>query len=429
MSLHTKRSTCRLCGSLNMQKTIPLKPIPIGEHYFDTPEMQKDVRYPIDLYQCSDCNAVQTQDDIDNNFLWDGYTYFSSQTKGIVDHFGEFVDELMDTYNHSSFTKVFDIGSNDGTLLKHFQKKGLSVYGIDPSETVTEVAKKDGITTYLGLFSDNVISKFPLNKQQADIITAFNVFAHSQDMKGMIQGIKKMLTPEGIFCFEVQYFGDIIKKKLIGTIFHEHMIHYSINSAINFLEKNGLKLINFKRNNIQMGSIIFYATHKDSEYKVEPCVDELLRYEDEIGLTGNSWSVDFSDYIKKQYNIIQDLRSSWKKNNLTVYGFGAARSGPTLAIQYGLENCLESILDDHPSKCEKYGVFETIQVIPSDNLYSKKPDIVVILAWIHTKNIVKNNIKYLEQGGSFISLWPKVEVITLQNVDSWLENFGREINN
>lgn len=112
-------------------------------------------------------------------------------------------------------------------------------------------------------------------------------------------------------------------------------------------------------------------------------------------------------------------------SELKVVGYGAARSGPTLAIQFGLENCLKYVLDDHPSKCGRFGVFESIKVRPTQALNDERPDVAVILAWIHAKNIVKNNLDYLKTGGRFLALWPDVFEITVDNVDDWLLKFDQ----
>jgi len=386
------RSFCRLCQSSNRRKFLALKNVPVGEHYSNTPTSTKEQRFPIDIYHCNHCGAVQTQDDIASDFLWDGYTYFSGQTRGIVEHFQDFVQFFKTTYGISSSNHVFDIGSNDGSLLKCFQAEGCSIYGIDPSDIVAAVAEEAGVPTCIGLFSDKVISSFPQKYQTADIITAFNVFAHSPDMPGMIEGVKQMLNPEGVFCFEVQYLGDIVQKKLLGTVFHEHMIHYSATAAKNFLEAHDMKLINFTRNPIQMGSIIFFCSHQNAVYTPSHAIDELLEYEKNTGLTDGNWGESFSSYIDRQRGRASYHRGIWKNNEFKVVGYGAARSGPTLAIQFGLEHCLEYILDDHPSKCGKFGVFEALEVRPTQELYTVKPDVAIILAWIHTKIIIQSNI-------------------------------------
>lgn len=186
-----------------------------------------------------------------------------------------------------------------------------------------------------------------------------------------------------------------------------------------------MKLINFSRNPIQMGSIIFFCAHENSSYTPSKIIPEALMHEQNTGLTDGSWGKEFLDYISQQRSRIRDYREIWDKNELEVVGYGAARSGPTLAIQFGLDNCLKYILDDHPSKCGKFGVFEGIEVHPTQELYTSKPDVVVILAWIHIKKIIQNNIAYLEAGGCFIALWPEVTEVTIQNVDDWFTTFNQ----
>lgn len=425
MSIHSKRLTCRLCEAANPKRVLSLRPVPVGEHYSDNKPSEKEQRFPIDLYHCETCGAVQTQDDIASDFLWDGYTYFSGQTRGIVEHFQDFVQFFKTSYGVFSSNHVFDIGSNDGSLLKCFQAEGCSVYGIDPSDIVAAVAEKSGIHTFIGLFSEAVISSFPAEYQAADIITAFNVFAHSPDMLGMIKGVKQMLKPDGIFCFEVQYLGDIIERKLLGTVFHEHMIHYSVTAAKNFVEAHDMKLISFTRNPIQMGSIIFFCAHQGSKHQPNSTIEILLGQERDAGLVDGNWGEEFSDFIAQQRDRVRRYREIWKEHDFKVVGYGAARSGPTLAIQFGLENCLEYVLDDHPLKCGKYGIFEAIEVHPTQELYTVKPDVAVVLAWIHTKKIIKNNIDYLKSGGRFIALWPEVAEVTIDNLDSWLHIFDQ----
>ena len=56
-------------------------------------------------------------------------------------------------------------------------------------------------------------------------------------------------------------------------------------------------------------------------------------------------------------------------------------------------------------------------VKPTEYIYEKKPDYLLILAWVHSKNIIKNHKKYLEEGGSFIVCFPELKVINKSNSD------------
>ena len=97
--MHNRRNNCRLCESTNLSCVLPLEPILLGEHYLNNPSKTKELRFPIDIYQCKKCNAVQTLDDIDPNYLWKDYTYFSGQTNGIIDHFKDFSINILHKFN------------------------------------------------------------------------------------------------------------------------------------------------------------------------------------------------------------------------------------------------------------------------------------------------------------------------------------------
>jgi len=419
--LHKKHFGCRLCGSSFIRPVVPLHPIPIGEHYTKESSKFDAIRFPIDIYQCSLCSAVQTNDDIDNSFLWKDYTYFSGQTKKIIEHFNDFSKYILN--NHTFHNKnILDIGSNDGSLLKQFKSNGFSVQGIDPAETVVKEARKNGIPTELGLFNLKNCKKFFQNKK-FDIITAFNVFAHSQEMPNMAKAVFDLLAEDGIFCFEVQYLVDIVKKNILGTFFHEHMIHYSYTSAKNFLGQFNLEIIDYQRNNIQHGSIIFIAAKKNSKLnnKNKLKLNELVTEEEKLGLLGTEWSSIFYKNISNTREKVKNFinKNSIKKNSLA--GYGAARSGPTIAIQFEIDKYIGILFDDHKSKKNMYAPFKSLKVIETRLLSFKEYPFTVILAYIHYKQIIKNHLDYLINGGSFIILWPYFKVINKENYSEYIK--------
>ena len=65
----------------------------------------------------------------------------------------------------------------------------------------------------------------------------------------------------------------------------------------------------------------------------------------------------------------------------------------------------------------KRGLFTPGTHIPvfSDNKILKtRPDYALVLAWNFSKEIIKNNIKYLKKGGKFIIPLPNVKIIDKQ---------------
>jgi hypothetical protein len=100
----------------------------------DRATAKAEQRFPVDVYMCDDCGHVQHLDVINASDLWDSYTYFSGEAKGMPEHFAQIAAKIRRTYDPPAGSLVVDIGSNDGSLLKPFKAAGHRVLGIDPPE-------------------------------------------------------------------------------------------------------------------------------------------------------------------------------------------------------------------------------------------------------------------------------------------------------
>lgn len=406
------RQTCRLCDSTKTEMVVELEPIPLAEKYLTEEELGRPTELlPVDLYQCLDCGHVQILDVIDPEVLWKDYTYHSGQTRGIVDHFKEVANQISSRYGLKEGALAVDIGSNDGTLLRPFKELGLRVLGIDPAEAIAAKATASGIETIPSLFSPELATQIREKHGPASVVTAFNVFAHTDDMSAMAEGIRRLLGPEGVFVFEAQYLADIIDKTLLGTIFHEHMCHHSVKPLRSFLARHGMELIDVERNTIQNGSILGTAQLQGGPLKVQPSVDKIIKEEDDRRLNEPSSVRELGKKLAQMRDDMDKLQKTWKAEGATVAGYGAARSGPTLINQLGLGDTLEFVVDDHPQKIHRYTPGHEIKVLPTSELLSRMPDYTVILAWIHAKKIIAASEEYLRKGGKFVVCCPEVKVI------------------
>jgi SAM-dependent methyltransferase len=415
-----RRTNCRLCASPEVELVVALAPIPLAEKYTELASAHdaNDV-YPIDLYMCKECGHVQVLDVVDSEVLWNNYTYHSAQTKGIVEHFESVAENVLRTYHPAAGSLIVDVGSNDGSLLRQFKRHGFRVLGIDPAKEIARHATESGIETVPEQLTPQLAHKIRSQHGNASVVTAFNVFAHADDMSGMADSISHMLAPEGVFVFEVQYLLDIIDRMLLGTIFHEHMSHHSVKPMQLFLAKHQMELIDVQRVTIQKGSIIGTAQLKGGPYSLKASVGNLLRLEAERRLDQPETIREFGVRLEKLRAEIGELIADWKCRGATVAGYGAARSGPTLIAQLGLGGVIGCIFDDHPQKVHKFSPGDGIPVVPTAELYERKPDYVIILAWLHAKKIIASNRKYLEDGGRFVLCCPEVRVVSAAHPWVW----------
>lgn len=408
----SRRSTCRLCDGGNLELVVPLAPTPVAEKYVTSAELnQQTPVYPLDLHLCMDCGHVQLLDVVDPEFLFDNYTYESGNTKPLVQHFDEVAGAVCTRYGLAPNSLVVDVGSNDGSLLRPFQKRGRRVLGVDPAREIAQKATQAGIPTLPNFLTLDVARQIKSRHGPASAVCAFNVFAHADNLGGMADAIKEMLAPGGVFVFEVSYLLDVLDRMLLGTIFHEHLSYHSIKPMVAFLRRHGMELIDVQRVMIQGGSIVGTAQVAGGPHPVGKIVPELLELERQRGLDRPQTLKDFAAQLRKVREQLGGMMADYKRLGKTVCGYGAARSGTTLIAQMNLGKVISFIVDDSPDKQNKFSPGDHIPIFPSKTLYERKPDYAFILAWIHAQRIIENNQPYLAQGGHFIVCFPQMQII------------------
>jgi len=416
--LFSKRENCRLCKHQNLELVVPLNPTPVAEKYILKDDLsKKEPVCPLDLYMCLNCGHVQLLDIVEPNFLYSDYTYSSGTSKGLVDHFESYANNICKIYNPEKNSLVVDVGSNDGTLLKFFKEKSLKVLGVDPAEEIASKATKKGIPTLPNFFNLKLSNEILDKYGSASIVTANNAFAHMDNLDEIMSGIKNLMNKNSVFVFEISYLVDVVDKVLLGTIFHEHHSYHSIKPLVSFFKKYHMEIIRVERNNIQGGSLIGVAQFVGGKFEKDKSIEQILKLEEIKEITKTKTLKKFSEDLKTTKKNINSLLEKINSENNTIAGFGAARSGTTLIMQMQIAKYIKFIVDDNKFKQGKYSPGSHILVKPTNYIYENKPDFLIILAWVHSKNIIRNHKKYLDQGGHFIVCFPKLKVITKNNIN------------
>jgi hypothetical protein len=94
-----------------------------------------------------------------------------------------------------------------------------------------------------------------------------------------------------------------------------------------------------------------------------------------------------------------------------IAGYGASTTTTTLMWHFELTRKLAFLADDNP---HKHGLFSPgvhIPVVPSGELYVRRPDYVIVLAWIYAEPIIRRHQRFLEEGGKFIIPLPELKVV------------------
>jgi SAM-dependent methyltransferase len=411
---HVKHKTdCRLCGSTSLDHVLPILPSAIGDAFVTADRLnEKQDLYPLDCYLCLDCGHLQNLDVVDPDILFRDYTYRTSVSLGLVEHFKRYAQSVVSSLGIPEGSLVAEMGSNDGSLLKAFKNEGMRVQGVDPARDIAAAATADGVPTVPDFFTSALAARIKSEQGEAKLFCANNVFAHIDNMSDVVKGIRSLLADDGAFVFEVSYIVDMIDNMVFDTIYHEHVSHHALIPLETFLNRHDMTLFHVARTATKGGSIRAFAQPKSTGKRPRsPELSQLIAEEERRGITKPQIYRDWFVAIEKAKRAVLATLDKAIAEGKLVAAYGASTTTTTLLYHFELESRIKFILDDNPLKQGLFSPGAHIPVLPSSELATRKPDIVVILAWIYAEPILKRNQAYLEAGGCFLVPLPEPQIV------------------
>jgi len=407
-----KINKCQICSSKNLIKIINLGDQPLANSLQKkTKEKYSQEKFPIIVVRCEDCTLLQIDYIVDQNKVYHlDYPYLPGITKTVDNEQKELSDYLFENLELKKTDTVLDIGSNDGSLLKHFRSKGLNVVGIEPTN-IAKLANDNGIFTLQSFFNLEVVKNIISNKGKAKLITSTNVFAHMSTLGDVMDGIVEALDDNGFFCFENHYIMEVIEKVQYDTFYHEHLRTYSLISLIKLFEMYNLTLYHAQLVTRYGGSIRCIVSKKQKNQT--DSLKKLLEIENEKLVKNKEKTYkDFVQNINQSKKDLTEKLSEIKSKNLTIIGKSCPARAVVLLNYCNLdENNLDFIAEQPTSlKLNYYIPGTNLEIVNDDILLEKKPDYVLLLAWHLSEPIIK---KWKKKGlkSKFIIPLPKVRII------------------
>ena len=403
-----------MCDSKRLSKTVSLSPTPPGNDFLTIDELGREEQlYPLDLYFCEDCYHVQLGHVVDPLLLYQkNYTYVSATSNHFVDHLKDYVFDMIRKFSLDSNSFVVDIGSNDGTCLSFFQDNGMKILGIDPATEIAQQATENGVETIADFFNYDLSVELRRKYGAANYVTSHNACAHIDHLLDVVKGVEKLLDDDGVFVLEVGYLVDVYTNTWFDTIYHEHLDFHTVAPFEKLFERAGMEIFEVDRISPQGGSIRVFSQKKNGKFPRNSSVDEFIKLESELGLYKLKTFYNFESKINSVRDKLSKLLNELKANNKSIAGFGAPTKATTLMNHFGIdEKILDFIVDDNPLKQGLFTPLSHIPVVASDELYQRKPDYVLILAWNFANPIMKNHKKYSDEIGQFILPMPLPQVV------------------
>lgn len=402
---------CRNCNSKKISNLFTL-----GNQSFTGkfPEYPNQIvkKGEINLVICNKCNLVQLGNRFDLKYLYGpSYGYRTGINQTMTNHVQQITRYLKNKVKLSKGESVLDIASNDGTLL-NFYDKNIIKFGIDPLVKKYLSNYKKINYKISSFFNYNKVAK--KYKKKFKIITALSVFYDLENPNLFLQGIEKLLDSKGIALIEIADLYSILKKKMFDTICHEHLEYYSTEVLINMFEKNSLKLIDIKENDINGSSKQFYLAKINSNLRVNlKKINNVIKKEKNLKMNKIKTFYNFKNEIDKiKLKLINKLNQI-KNNNGRIHGYGASTKGNVLLQYFGIDNkYLDFIAERNPKKYGCYTPGTKIKIISEKKSRALKPDFYLVLPWHFKEEIIKRESSALKSGTKFIFPLPNLKIIS-----------------
>jgi hypothetical protein len=405
---------CRACGRSVRHTFVDLGMSPLCESYVSAAQLNdSEPFYPLHAYVCEHCFLVQLEEFVSPGDIFGEYAYFSSYADSWVEHARRYCEQMRTRFAIGGHSRVVEIASNDGYLLRHFVASGVPVLGVEPAANVAQVALANGIPTMVKFFGRATAAEVVRDFGKPDLLLGNNVLAHVPDLNDFVAGMKLLLAETGIITMEFPHLLELMHHNQFDTIYHEHFSYFSFTTVSEVFRRHGLTLFDVERLPTHGGSLRIYGRHAADDSKpVSTRALELLRLEEQCGLRSLATYAAFAEQVRETKRALLEFLILAKRERKRVVGYGAPGKGNTLLNYCGIgTDFLDFTVDRSPYKQGKYTPGTRIPILPPEELVRARPDYVLILPWNLKEEILATVARTPGLNARFLVPIPRVEFV------------------
>ena len=357
--MSSSASRCRLCGGA-LREVLDLGVLPLVNSFPREGRGADDPRFPLVLATCATCAHWQLRDALPPATLFPPtYPFRVGASAGWHTHAARLAAEVT-----QSRDVVWEIGSNDGTLLRACLAHGASWgLGIDPAAASPDLPTEE---RPWGFESAGALLDF---YPRPDLILATNVLAHIPDPHAVFAGCARVLTRDGRVVVETPWVEAMLVRGDYATIYHEHLHYWSLGALDRVATQYGLQVQQVTYPEVHGGSLRVVFTRQGHGPEIGMARPE-LHVRDLKGAV-----VSFGVAREEAEMSVHDLRPP-------AYGFCASARGVVrLHYERGLADRLHGVFDDTPEKqgCRMAGT--DLRVLPPGDMAGVGSLVVLSEPW------------------------------------------------
>lgn len=405
-------TNCRICGNAQLEQVLDL-----GEQMltgvFPKSRDEAVTTGPLQLVKCTGsdgcCGLLQLAHSYDLGEMYgDNYGYRSGLNASMVAHLQRKVARIRTLVDLNPGDLVIDIGSNDSTTLRAYDRTDLTFVGVDPTGAKFKEFYPDHVTLIPDFFSaDLVKGRFP--GAQAKVVTSFSMFYDLPEPMAFMRQVHEVLADDGVWVFEQSYMPLMLETNSYDTVCHEHLEFYALRQIQWMAERVGFRILDVEFNDVNGGSFSVTVLKAAADAAIEPAVQKILDDEDAADLHTLQPYRAFADRVAASRNALLEFIADAKAAGKRVAALGASTKGNVLLQYCGLNaDDLGSVGEVNPEKFGSFTPGSFIPIIQEAELLASDPDYLLVLPW-HFRAFFKNSPAF--EGRTLVYPLPKLEVI------------------
>ena len=376
--------TCEVCDNSKLHQVLDLGKHPLCDDLIPISESIENETYPIVILFCKNCKTAHQKYQVLKNVLCpQQYHYRSRFTNDVLNGMKLLSSEVQSYYSSLEGKKVLDIGCNDGSLLNFFKSLGATTIGVEPTSAFNDIdlLKHNCYNEY---FDSDISKKIFLEYGKVDVITFTNVFAHIDDLNGLINALKILMDDNTLIVIENHYLGSVIEGNQFDTFYHEHPRTYSLESFVKIAEKLERKIVKAKFPKRYGGNIQIFMGKSESE---EINLNDVIKSEKDFYSSFEKMNDHINNWIhSKNKQLVQIFKTHGKIKAKAFPG----RAAILIQLLNLNEEMIEAVYEKTGSiKIGNFVPGTKIQIKSDEELFEtiESEDYIVNFAWHIDKEI------------------------------------------
>ena len=374
-----KQKSCPCCGKSNikdLKEVINLPNYPITEFYRNAKsKLISEALINQKVLFCKKCDHMFLQNILDVNKIYSNYITSTNSSGGAILCLKNFYKFIYKKNKDINQYNLVDIGGNDSTFLKFFNKNKKLKINVDPNATTND--KKIKLKK---VFLENINFSEIIKSKNKTAYVSSHTIEHLENPILLLKNLSQVLKKNDVVYLQFPSLEKLVEHMRFDQICHQHINYFSLKSISKVLLKFRLYIDDYEFDTSHFGTL---------RIKISKIKNKKFTFSKNMFFNLKNSYKNFSNYYL-------ELNNSLKNYFKNGQGYGAGLMVPILAYYLPLINDLSLIIDENSQKINKKFI-NLRPIIKSKTVLSKnKP---VIITSVSTKAAAREIFNKLSKQG------------------------------